>query len=152
MATAELVCIFPQCGKKLPVTSDATECPACKGLLDVQYTGITTGTVTELAHLRRSNTHNPYDRSGVWRFRHLLPFFEAIPGGEEKLVTLDGMEGNTWPIHVTHAAEYAGMPSEKVWFQFEGNNPTGSFKDNGMAAAFTHAKMIGKSKYPAARR
>jgi threonine synthase len=34
------------------------------------------------------------------------------------------------------------MKSENFWLQFEGDNPTGSFKDNGMATAFTHAKML----------
>src|SRR4029077_2063209 len=30
--------------------------------------------------------------------------------------------------------------------QYEGLNPSGSFKDNGMTAAFTHAKMVGAHK------
>ncbi len=30
--------------------------------------------------------------------------------------------------------------------QYEGLNPSGSFKDNGMTAAFTHARMVGAKK------
>ncbi|MBM3230050.1 threonine synthase [Candidatus Pacearchaeota archaeon] len=145
MVHAQLHCIFPECDARYTVDSDANECKECKGLLDVRYTGIDASTVKELAQLRRMNNANVQDRSGVWRFRHLLPFYLEHSRKEQNLVSLDGMEGNTWPIHVTRAAEYAGVPSENVWFQFEGNNPTGSFKDNGMAAAFTHAKMLGRT-------
>lgn len=148
MTHAQLHCIFPQCDARYSVNSDATACTACKGLLDVRYTGIDASTVKELAQLRRMNNRDVRDRSGVWRFRHLLPFYLEHTKKEGNLVSLDGMEGNTWLIHVTRAAEYAGLPSENVWFQFEGNNPTGSFKDNGMAAAFTHAKMLDR-KYVA---
>src|SRR5207342_257918 len=31
----------------------------------------------------------------------------------------------------------------QLYLQYEGMNPSGSFKDNGMTAAFTHAHMIG---------
>ncbi|MBI3333967.1 threonine synthase, partial [Candidatus Pacearchaeota archaeon] len=41
-------------------------------------------------------------------------------------------------------AKYVGMPASKLYLQFEGDNPTGSFKDNGMAAGFTHARMLKK--------
>ena len=30
-----------------------------------------------------------------------------------------------------------------LFLQYEGMNPSGSFKDNGMTAAFTHARMVG---------
>ena len=145
MVHAQLHCIFPQCDSRYSVNSDANACTECAGLLDVKYTGIDASSVKELAQLRRMNNTKVHDRSGVWRFRHLLPFYLEHAKKDDNLVTLDGMEGNTWPIHLTHAAEYAHLPSENVRFQFEGNNPTGSFKDNGMAAAFTHAKMLGRT-------
>ena len=34
-------------------------------------------------------------------------------------------------------------PRLACWLQYEGMNPSGSFKDNGMTAAFTHARMVG---------
>jgi threonine synthase len=35
------------------------------------------------------------------------------------------------------------MSAESLFLQYEGMNPSGSFKDNGMAGAFTHARMVG---------
>ena len=33
-----------------------------------------------------------------------------------------------------------------LYLQYEGYNPSGSFKDNGMTAGFTHAKMVGATR------
>jgi threonine synthase len=38
------------------------------------------------------------------------------------------------------------MQSGRVFLQYEGMNPSGSFKDNGMSAAFTHAHSIGAKR------
>ena len=38
---------------------------------------------------------------------------------------------------------YVGMKPGCLFLQYEGLNPSGSFKDNGMSAAFTHARMVG---------
>jgi threonine synthase len=35
------------------------------------------------------------------------------------------------------------MKAGRLFLQYEGLNPSGSFKDNGMTAAFSHAKMVG---------
>ena len=35
------------------------------------------------------------------------------------------------------------MNAGRLFLQYEGMNPSGSFKDNGMTAAFTHARMVG---------
>ncbi|HSQ53429.1 MAG TPA: threonine synthase, partial [Acidobacteriota bacterium] len=59
---------------------------------------------------------------------------------------LDGAEGRTKPFHLTRVAQYVGVKTGTFWLQFEGDNPTGSFKDNGMATAFTHARMVGAKK------
>src|SRR5213596_2092589 len=40
----------------------------------------------------------------------------------------------------------AGLDAGRLFLQYEGLNPSGSFKDNGMAAAFTHAKMVGAKR------
>jgi threonine synthase len=39
-----------------------------------------------------------------------------------------------------------GMNKGNLLLQYEGLNPSGSFKDNGMTAAFTHARMVGAKK------
>lgn len=43
---------------------------------------------------------------------------------------------------MTKAAEYADMNHDSLFLQPEGYNPSGSFKDNGMATALTHAKLL----------
>jgi threonine synthase len=40
-------------------------------------------------------------------------------------------------------AEFVGSKKGNLFLQYEGMNPSGSFKDNGMSAAFTHARAIG---------
>ncbi len=73
--------------------------------------------------------------SGVWRFHSLLPF--APP---EKVVTIG--EGQTLLHRADTVARYVGMNDGCLHLQYEGMNPSGSFKDNGMSAAFTHANTI----------
>src|SRR6266446_3652115 len=38
---------------------------------------------------------------------------------------------------------FIGLDPGRLFLQYEGMNPSGSFKDNGMTAAFTHARMVG---------
>src|ERR671912_454973 len=42
--------------------------------------------------------------------------------------------------------QYVGVAPGNLLLQYEGMNPSGSFKDNGMTAAFTHARMVGAKK------
>jgi threonine synthase len=63
------------------------------------------------------------------------------------LVSLDGAEGRqSKPYRMSKAAEFINISNDNLWLQPEGYNPSGSFKDNGMATAVTHAKMIGAKK------
>ena len=77
--------------------------------------------------------------SGVWRFHELLPF--APP---RKVVTIG--EGQTLLQPSDGVGTYVGMQAGRLFLQYEGMNPSGSFKDNGMTAAFTHAHMIGATR------
>jgi threonine synthase len=74
--------------------------------------------------------------SGVWRFRELLKF-----APEKDVITLG--EGQTILQNACGLADYVDTAPENIFLQYEGLNPSGSFKDNGMAGAFTHAKMVG---------
>ena len=47
---------------------------------------------------------------------------------------------------MSKAAEFVGLQSGNLWLQPEGYNPSGSFKDNGMASAVTHAKLVNAKK------
>ncbi|MDW0280882.1 MAG: pyridoxal-phosphate dependent enzyme [Nitrososphaeraceae archaeon] len=59
------------------------------------------------------------------------------------LVSLDGAEGRlSRPYKMSKVAEYADMNHDTLFLQPEGYNPSGSFKDNGMATALTHAKIL----------
>lgn len=146
-AKAVQQCIIPGCGETYDVYTLRTACEKCGNLVDVRYAGKPSPTLKEVFDERRNHRGDIFNESGAWRFRELINF----PGVDcddydtysNVLVSLDGAEGRTKPFHLTRVAEYVGMRSENLWLQFEGDNPTGSFKDNGMATAFTHAKMLG---------
>ncbi|MCA9179834.1 MAG: threonine synthase, partial [Planctomycetales bacterium] len=55
-------------------------------------------------------------------------------------------EGQTLLQQTDAVGDYVGMSSGKLHLQYEGMNPSGSFKDNGMCAAFTHARMMGAKR------
>jgi threonine synthase len=83
-----------------------------------------------------SQRTDPLCFSGVWRFRELFPF--ARP---EDILTIG--EGQTILQCSDAVAGYVGLNPGSLFLQYEGMNPSGSFKDNGMTAAFTHARMVG---------
>src|SRR5262245_12925159 len=85
--------------------------------------------------LRRSSV-DPADRSGVWRFRELLPH---ISPRLNDIVTLG--EGNTPVLHGQATAAYVGLSD--LLIKHLGWNPTGSFKDTGMTVAVTRAATRG---------
>lgn len=123
----------------------------CGSLLDVKYADAPPDSLKEQFYMRRNPQGSIFNESGVWRFRELLNFCqidtEDLDACSSCLVSLDGAEGRqSKPYHMTRVAEFVGMPRENLWMQPEGYNPSGSFKDNGMASAVTHAKSIGATK------
>lgn len=117
------------------------DCQACGQLLDVAYDWERLRpprdwTFVEAKWARRSD---PLCFSGVWRFHELLPF--APP---EQIVTIG--EGQTLLHSSAGVARYVGVAPGRLYLQYEGLNPSGSFKDNGMTAAFTHARAIGATR------
>jgi len=147
---AYLKCINPQCGLEYPIKSTNVRCE--KGhLLDVIYKNNPSVKLQEVFYKRRNSQGNIFDESGVWRFRELLNFCqidtENIEECSKYLVSLDGAEGRqSKPYHMSKAAKFIGILNDNLWLQPEGYNPSGSFKDNGMATAVTHAKLIGAKK------
>ena len=117
------------------------ECPRCGDLLDVQYDWSRLPVPTHIADFERrwSERHERLRFSGVWRFHELLPF--AAP---EKVVTVG--EGQTLLQQADAVGTYVGLNPGQLYLQYEGMNPSGSFKDNGMCAAFTHAHLIGAKR------
>ena len=47
---------------------------------------------------------------------------------------------------MSKVSNFVGINNNSLMLQPEGYNPSGSFKDNGMASAVTHAKMTGAKK------
>ncbi|TWT87600.1 Threonine synthase [Pseudobythopirellula maris] len=134
-------CIMPGCGATYDVGEVRTSCDKCGALLDIAYDWDRLAPPDSLKWFESkwSRRNEPLCRSGVWRFRELLPFAPA-----EKIVTIG--EGQT-PLHPSvGVAKYIGLEQDKLFLQYEGMNPSGSFKDNGMTAAFSHAHMIGAKR------
>jgi len=86
-----------------------------------------------------SRRGDPYCFSGVWRFHDLLPFVPV-----DQCVTVG--EGQTLLRWSEGVAKYTGMKPGRLYLQYEGMNPSGSFKDNGMSAAFSHARFVGATR------
>ena len=147
---AYLKCIDPQCGLEYSTYTSAVQCE--KGhLLDVIYKKKPQPTLKQIFYDRRNSQGSIFNESGVWRFRDLLNFCQIDTENHDEcsknLVSLDGAEGRqSKPYHMSKAAEFIGISNDSLWLQPEGYNPSGSFKDNGMATAVTHAKMVGAKK------
>jgi len=131
-------CINPDCAATFSVRESFFACPQCGDLLDVQYEWDRISVPDNLAWFEKrwATRSNKLDFSGVWRFRELLPFC-----GEQHMITVG--EGQTILQQNDGVANFVGSKSGRVYLQYEGMNPSGSFKDNGMTAAFSHAKMVG---------
>jgi len=116
-------------------------CTACGHLLDVVYDWKSTRPPRSLTEFQKNwaRRDDPAAFSGVWRFHRLLPFAPI-----DQVVTIG--EGQTLLQRSAGVADYVGLPSGELYLQYEGANPSGSFKDNGMAAAFTHARSIGATR------
>jgi threonine synthase len=82
----------------------------------------------------RLSSWQTLDRSGVWRYRELLPPLPAAA-----IVTRP--EGNTALYQHPQLTDWTGC--EELFLKHEGENPTGSFKDRGMTVAISHARTIG---------
>jgi len=149
-ANAYLKCILPHCGLEYSIEARVFECE--KGhLLDVKYKKIPSRALKELFYNRRNPQGSIFNESGVWRFRELLNFCQIDTGNIDEcskhLVSLDGAEGRqSKPYHMSKVANFVGLKNENLSLQPEGYNPSGSFKDNGMSAAVTHAKLVGAKK------
>jgi threonine synthase len=143
-------CINPDCGKTYEIGNDIYRC-TCGSLLDVKYDKKPKHNLVERFYQRRNHGGNIYNESGVWRFRDLINFAgidtEDFEECARVLVSLDGSEGRlSKPYKMSKAADYTDMSHDTFLLQPEGYNPSGSFKDNGMSTAVTHAKMLGVKK------
>src|ERR1700723_802186 len=133
------------CGERIS-GSDALpnfRCAQCGDLFEVEYAGWSlrqgtnrpnSGALKWLWRERRCSSES-LDRSGVWRFRELLPILESFGNA----VSL--REGNTPLYHLTRTSKALGI--DQIFAKHQGMNPTGSFKDTGMTAAMSVARERG---------
>jgi threonine synthase len=115
------------CGAKRTPDRPWRVCDAC---------GLPLAAVHDLAHVRSRLDRDALARRprGLWRFHEVLPISDAA-----EWVTLG--EGDTPLLPVPRLGRELGLP--RLLVKDESLNPTGSFKDRGMAVAVTMAKLLG---------
>ncbi len=132
-----------------PEAAEDFRCASCGSLFEVEYSSLlsdetmparsqpSTQNLQNLKNrwMERRLSNAPLDRSGVWRFRELLPFLND----ERNVVTLQ--EGNTPLYRLPRCGENLGV--KNLFAKHQGMNPTGSFKDTGMTAALSVAHERG---------
>jgi threonine synthase len=133
-------CINTACAATYPLRERVYVCSRCGETLEI---ACRPGNPASPAALRkqwssrrglRVLSQDPLDTSGVWRYLEMLPFERDAP-----LVTL--LEGNTPLFDAPRSAGYSALASLRL--KHQGYNPTGSFKDTGMATAMTQAVLSG---------
>ena len=136
-SVSQLRCIG--CGRT--ALADRFRCEHCHDLLEIVYPGWDDGgpaglsaSALEKLWRERAASFDPVDRSGVWRFREILP--EIAPG---EIITIG--EGNTPVYELPRCAKSVGI--KHLVAKHQGMNPTGSFKDTGMTVAASFARQAG---------
>jgi len=129
-------CIRPACRASFGIRERIYICQNCGGPLEIATSLPSANEAAALCARWRSRAGSldPRDRSGVWRFREVLPFDDAAP-----IVTLG--EGNTPLYDAPRCAEYSSVGALRL--KHQGCNPTGSFKDTGMTTCVTQAVRLG---------
>ncbi|MGH9703484.1 MAG: threonine synthase [Candidatus Acidiferrales bacterium] len=136
MARASMRCIEEGCRHQQEAKDRKNACDSCGGLLEIhiEFSAGEAGGLKEIWRGRKSSA-SAIDRSGVWRFRELLPFLGENP----RIISL--AEGSTPLVETARAGEWAG--GVRLSVKHQGSNPTGSFKDLGMTACITQAVALG---------
>jgi threonine synthase len=136
-ATFRFRCIG--CASVTPSAAQDFRCSQCGNLLEItdpawKSASFQASALKSLWRDRRSSNAS-LDRSGVWRFRELLP----APQSEQNVITL--REGNTPLYDLPQSSRITGV--DRLYGKHQGMNPTGSFKDAGMTVAATFARQAG---------
>lgn len=105
------------CGRTQPLSFTGYRCPTCTGIL-----GLNEPPAFDSARVDAS-------APGIWRYRHTF----GLPA-EAPTITLG--EGNTPLIPLE-------LDGRTVHLKHEGLNPTGAFKDRGMAVVFSWLRHLG---------
>jgi len=124
-----LKCI--DCGEEYPL--EVRYRCECGGLLEVVHDLVSLDVTRKLFDSRLGSLTFPYN-SGVWRYKELI-----LPIDDKVIVSRP--EGNTNLYCSEKISKYVNH--DNLCLKHEGENPTGSFKDRGMTAGMTAAKMLG---------
>jgi len=129
-------CIQAGCAAVYGIRERIYVCTRCGGPLEIQMDlkNVENPLALRNEWAERAALQDARDRSGVWRYRELLPFADDAP-----IVTL--AEGNTPLYDAPRCASYSGLLGLRL--KHQGCNPTGSFKDTGMTTAVTQAVLLG---------
>ena len=121
------------CGQTYSAAELHNLCPACGKVLYDRY---------DLTRAReRLKPEMLKDRKpNMWRYREVMPVLY-----QENIVTLG--EGFTPLLETPRLAQAAVMSEGSLLVKDEGQNPTGSFKARGMAAAVSKAKELGVTAF-----
>ncbi|HVH15506.1 MAG TPA: threonine synthase [Candidatus Angelobacter sp.] len=113
------------CHYQYPAQTTNYRCEKCRGLLEVSF------------QISRRKTPWKNRSLSVWKYRELLPIDD-----DQFITTL--AEGGTGLHHCPHLGRELGL--KRLYVKNEGENPTGSFKDRGIAVALSKARELGKRK------
>ena len=130
----QIRCSNPACGEKFDRAFSGYACTRCGDLLEIAITCTPDGEALKAEWKQRRMSNEPADTSGVWRFRDLLPEYDA-----DDIITMG--EGNSTLVAAIRTAEYAGV--KNLHFKHLGWNPTACFKDIGMTVAVSEARHRG---------
>ncbi|QYR19663.1 threonine synthase [Paenibacillus sp. sptzw28] len=128
-----------ECGIQTSLSPMQYSC-SCGGLLQVIHAASEPDTdkLKRIFHERRSERNTLY-ASGVWRYKELI-----APDLPDHMIVCKN-EGNTGMYQSESLTEYAGVRGLSLKAQSE--NPSGSFKDNGMTAAVSHGRWLGYDRF-----
>jgi threonine synthase len=119
-----------RCGDSFSINEIHTFCPKCQAALITRY-----DLETARHNLERNEIHaRP---RGMWRWHELLPVTNPY-----NQITLG--EGDTPTLQLPRIGSSLGL--NRLYLKDESNNPTGSFKARGLAAAISKAKELGIKK------
>lgn len=119
-----------KCHKEYSHLQIQTFCPDCKATLLPRY---------DLDAVKRQIDRDEisHRKKGMWRWHELLPVLH-----QEDQVSLG--EGDTPLLSLPRLERELGL--SRLFVKDESNNPTGSFKARGLAAAISKAKELGVEK------
>ncbi len=136
----EYVCTNPACQARYPIEHLLYTCPACGGVFlleDIdfeQYTEFGPAYFKNIFQERKAANAGSVALSGIFRFYELM-----APVLEEQDILCLG-EGNTPIVEAPEALQK--LTGLKFAYKNEGQNPSASFKDRGMAGAYSYIKSM----------